>query len=347
MKPGKITIKDIARHLNISTATVSRAMRGMHDIHPDTRKAVLDLAKEWDYQPNLMALNLVKSKTKTLGVIVPNLNYYYFSEVLSRIEDAAHAKGYSVLIGQSKESFEREKKNVEDLMHGQVDGLIISLSRDTVDVEHLQHLQRRGIPLVFFDRHTDLIEAPAVIVDNSKAAHKGVCHLIENGYKRIAYMAGPPNLLISNQRLTGYKDALSEAGLDFHEHYVLHNDYMPETTRANVLSLLQLPAPPDAILCVSDRIAFTTIHQIKVSGRKVPEDIGIVSFNDDPMCALFTPSLTSVAQPIEDIGNQTVQLLIRQIKLQQTGEGLPSELVVLPTQLMIRESSRRRLPMGN
>jgi DNA-binding LacI/PurR family transcriptional regulator len=342
MKSGKVTIKDIARHLNVSTATVSRALRDMHDIHPDTKKAVLDLAKEWDYQPNQMALNLVKSKTKTLGVIVPNLNYYFFSEVLSHIEDAAHAEGYSVLIGQSKESFDREKNNVEDLMHGQVDGVIISLSRETTEVEHLQHLQRRGIPLVFFDRHTDLVEAPSVIVDNRKAAKNAVDHLIENGYKRIAYLAGPTNLLISNQRLMGYQDALREAGFDFFAHHLLHNDFTPEKTCANVKALLDMADPPDALLCVSDRIAFTAIHFIKTSGRKVPDDVGVVSFNDDPMCALFTPSLTSVAQPISDFGKQTVQLLLRQIKLQQIGEALPPETVVLPTELKIRESSVRR-----
>jgi DNA-binding LacI/PurR family transcriptional regulator len=342
MKPHKVTIKDIARHLNISTATVSRAMRDMHDIHPDTRKAVLDLAREWDYQPNQMALNLVKNKTKTLGVIVPNLNYYFFSEVLSCIEDAAHAEGYSVLIGQSKESFEREKTNVQDLTHGQVDGVIISLSRETTTVEHLQRLQRKYIPVVFFDRHSDQMNAPSVIVDNLDAARKGVQHLIDNGYRRIAYMAGPPNLLISNQRLMGYQDALREAGLTFREEYVLHNDYLPETTRLNIATLLKLNEPPDALLCVSDRISFTAIHTIKESGRRVPDDIGVVSFNDDPMCALFTPTLTSIAQPIEGFAKQTVQQLLRQIKLLQIGEELPAETVVLPTELKIRESSVRK-----
>jgi DNA-binding LacI/PurR family transcriptional regulator len=341
MNSRKVTIKDIARHLNISTATVSRAMRDMHDIHPDTRKAVLDLAREWDYQPNQMALNLVKSKTKTLGVIVPNLNYYFFSEVLSCIEDAAHAEGYSVLIGQSKESFEREKTNVKDLTHGRVDGVIISLSRETSDVDHLQRLLERGIPIVFFDRHSDQIEASKVIVDNREAARNGVCHLIDNNYKKIAYLAGPRNLLISNQRLLGYKDALVESGLDFRDQYVLHNDYLSATTQANINILLQLAEPPDAILCVSDRIAFTAIHFIKKSGLTVPDDIGVVSFNDDPMCGLFTPSVTSIAQPIEEFGKQIVQQMMRQIKLQQMGEVLPAETIVLPTELKVRESSVR------
>jgi DNA-binding LacI/PurR family transcriptional regulator len=341
MKPYKVTIKDIAKELKISTATVSRALRDMYDVHADTKKAVLELAKEWDYQPNQIALNLVSNKTKTLGVIVPNLNYYFFSEVLSRIEDIAHAKDYSVLIAQSKESFEQEKTNILDLTHGRVDGVIISLSRETVNIAHLERLQQRNIPIVFFDRYSDELEAPRVIVDNHEAAHKCVKHLVDNGYQKIAFMAGPPNLLISNQRIAGYRASLVENQLEVRDDYVLYNDYLPETTRLNVASLLQLPDEPDAIICVSDRIAFTTLHALKVSGKRVPLDVGVVSFNDDPMCSLFTPTLTSVAQPIEDIAKQTVEQLLQQIKRVHANEALSSEVIVLPTELKVRESSVR------
>jgi DNA-binding LacI/PurR family transcriptional regulator len=341
MKPHKVTIKDIAKELKISTATVSRALRDMYDIHPETKRIVLELAKEWDYTPNQMALNLVKNKAKTLGVIVPNLNYFFFSEVLSRIEDAAQMEGYSVLIGQSKESIEREKTNVLDLAQGQVDGVIISLSRETTNIEHLERLQRRNIPIVFFDRYSDQLQAPRVIVDNREAAHKCVKHLTENGYRKIAYMAGPPNLLISNQRMDGYRVALSEAGLEVRDDYILHNDYLPETTRSNITSLLQLSDIPDALLCVSDRIAFTAIHTLKISGKRVPQDVGVVSFNDDPMCSLFTPTLTSIAQPIEDIAKQTVRQLLHQIKLVHGNEMPSAETIILPTALKVRESSVR------
>jgi DNA-binding LacI/PurR family transcriptional regulator len=204
-------------------ATVSRALRDLPDIHPDTKKLVLDLAQELDYQPNVLATSLVKSKTKTLGLIVPDLGYYFFSTVVKAIEDAAIAAGYSLLIAQTQESFERELTNIQNLSRSQVEGIIISLSRETVNFEHLTRLQRRGIPLVFFDRDSEEIDASKVMVDNEQSAYEAVKHLIENGCKRIAFLAGPKNVSVSNQRRLGYLRALGEAGIEADANLIINH----------------------------------------------------------------------------------------------------------------------------
>jgi len=209
----QVTIKDIAKRLNISVATVSRALRDLPDIHPDTKKMVVDLALELDYQPNVLATSLVKSKTKTLGVIVPDLGYYFFSTILKSIEEAAILAGYSLLITQTQESYERELINIQNLSRGQVEGIIISLSRETVNLDHLTRLQKRGIPLVFFDRDSDEIHASKVMVDNEQSAYEAVKHLLLAGCKRIAFLAGPKNVSVSNQRISGYLRALAESGV--------------------------------------------------------------------------------------------------------------------------------------
>ena len=201
MKPTQVTIKDLAKHLGISVATVSRALRDSSEISAETKRSVMELAKAWDYEPNQLAMNLVKSRTKTIGVIVPSLGYYFNSATIIGIEDAAIEKGYSILIAQSGELYQRELTNIQNLSRGQVDGFLISLSRETTDYEHFKRLQRKGIPLVFYDRICEEIETSKVVVDNEKAAYEATKHLIEQGYYRVAFLAGPKNVLLSNLRI--------------------------------------------------------------------------------------------------------------------------------------------------
>ena len=222
MKNTPVTIKDIARSLNISISTVSRALRGLPEIHPDTRNAVVKLAEELDYQPNQLAKNLAKSRTKTIGVIVPNLSYHFFSAMLNSIEEAALQAGYSVLVCQSNESYLREITNIQNLQRSQVEGFIISLSRDTDNYEHVERLARKNVPLVLFDRYAESIDVSKVIVDNEAAAFKATEHLIENGCQRIGFLAGPARLLLSNQRIKGYQAALAKHNLLVGDQYVLH-----------------------------------------------------------------------------------------------------------------------------
>ncbi|MCU0393328.1 MAG: LacI family transcriptional regulator [Thermoflexibacter sp.] len=339
MKTTQITIKDIAKQLNISVSTVSRALRGMPEINPETRKAVIELAEKLDYQPNQLAKNLAKSSTKTIGVIVPNLSYYFFSAVLNSIEEAAMQAGYSVLVCQTNESRAKEVINIQNLMRGQVEGLLISLSRETDDCEHIHKLLQKNVPLVLFDRYMNDLDASKVIVDNHTAAFKATEHLIENQCDRIGFLAGPPHLLISNQRLSGYKAALEKHGIAFDSRYVFHCDYTKENAINQTLAMMELHPAPNGIFTVSDRVALATIFALKSKGYRIPQDVAIVSFNNEPVCEFLTPSLSSISQPIDTIGKESVRLLLEQIESKE--DQLPKKISILETDLVIRESSVR------
>ena len=342
MKNTPVTIKDIARQLSVSISTVSRALRDMPEIHPETRSAVLRLAEELDYQPNQLAKNLAKSRTRTIGVIVPNLSYYYFSAMLNSIEEAALQAGYSVLVCQTNESYLREKTNIQNLLRSQVEGFIISLSRDTDTYEHVERLTRKNIPLVFFDRYAESINVSKVIVDNHAASFKATEHLIENGCRRIGMLAGPTQLTISNERVAGYRAALDKYGLSLGEQYICHCDYTQENTIMQTLMLMSMPQPPDGVVVISDRMAYSAVFAMKQKGIRIPEDVAIVSFNNEPVSALFSPSLTSISQPIQEMGTETVRLLLRE--LDSTEEFVPKETKVMETQLIVRASSLRGGP---
>lgn len=335
----QVTIKDLARHLNISVATVSRAMRDMPEIKAETRDAVLKLAKEWDYQPNLLATNLVKNRTKTIGVIVPDLAYHFFASVIKGIEEEAIARGYSLLLTQTSELYERELTNVQNLSRGQVEGFIVSISQETTDFEHLKRLQRKGIPLVFFDRDADEIDVPKVMVDNVGAAYEATKHLIENGSKRIAFLAGPSNVTVSNLRQSGYEKAIQDSGLDLDESLVVHGNYNLQQAIELTNELFELKNPPDGLVVVSDRLAVGAIVALRKKNIRIPEDVAIVSFNDEPICTIVTPTLSSVSQPTFEMGKMAITLLINQI---ENPDSLDKpEVKVFKTELKIRESSLR------
>lgn len=341
MKNKATTIKDIARVLNVSISTVSRALRGMEEIHPDTRHAVLRVAEEMDYQPNQLAKNLVKSRTKTIGVIFPNLSYSYFSSMLNSIEEAAMQVGYSVLVAQTNESYLRETVSIQNLMRSQVEGFVLSLARDTANFDHIERLVKKNVPLVLVDRTADISSVSRVIVDNQAAAFKATQHLIEQGCRRIGFLAGPAELTLSQQRIEGYLAAAAQYGIVAGEQYVRHCDYTHENTILQALALMSLPQPPDGIVTISDRIAFPALYAMQQKGINVPQDIAVVSFNNEPFSAFFSPALSSINQPITEMATETVRLLLRQI---ESTEAVSCETKVFDTQLIIRQSSLR---MGN
>lgn len=335
----QVTIKDLARHLNVSVATISRALRDMPEIKPETRQAVLQLAKEWDYQPNILATSLVKSRTKTIGVIVPDLAYHFFASVIKGIEAEAIARGYSLLLTQTSELYERELINVQNLSRGQVEGFIISLSQETVDLDHLKRLQRKGIPLVFFDRDAQELDVSKVMVDNVGAAYEATKHLIDNGCERIAFLAGPQSVTVSNQRLEGYENALKDHGFQIDTSLIVHGEYALSKAVEVTHHLMNLENRPDGFIVVSDRLAVGAISALKSRNIKIPEEVAVVSFNDEPICTIITPTLSSVAQPTMDIGKNATALLIDQIE-DRLGTFKP-DIQILKTQLVVRESSQR------
>ncbi|SDY61491.1 LacI family DNA-binding transcriptional regulator [Hymenobacter psychrophilus] len=332
------TIKDIARELGVSITTVSRAMRDFPDVNPQTRQAVLDMARQLDYQPNQVALSLVTSHTNSIGVIVPNLDYF-FATAVRGIDELAIEAGYTVLTCQSNESYGREITNTQRLMNGRVDGLIVSLSSETSNVDHFRRLLQRSVPMVFFDRVGTDLEATKVMLDNYDGAVQAVSHLYEQGCRRIAYLAGPASLSISNQRKKGYLGTLEKYGLSVREELIVHCPFDQAHAYRATLALLDGPERPDAIFAISDRIAVGALLALRERGVAVPEEVALVGFNDEPVAALLTPALSSVGQPAFEMGRLAAQLFIEQMN---SDELMPPKTELLKPRLVVRESSLKR-----
>jgi DNA-binding LacI/PurR family transcriptional regulator len=333
----QVTIKDIAKRLNVSISTVSRALKDHPRIGAGTKARVLELARELDYQPNVLSLNLLNNRSNTIGIIVPKISYHFYSLAISGIEEVAIKAGYTIMICQSNESFAREVANTQDLTYSRVAGLIVSQAGGTQSHAHFQRVVDRGIPLIFFNRVCEELEVPKVIVDNYRAAYTAVEHLVEQGCRRIALLAGPSGLHISNQRLLGYLDALRTNGLPLREELISHSDFTHEEATRQTKALLGLPEPPDGIFAVSDRLAISAMTVVKARGLKIPEEVALVGFNNDPVASLVSPSLSSVDQDAFEIGKTAAQLFFSHL-----GAGPSAETRTIRTRLVVRESSDRR-----
>lgn len=336
MKKSQVTIKDIAKKLNISPSTVSRALRDHPDISTQTKKRVNSLAEELDYQPDSIAQSLKKRRTNLIGVIVPEIKHNFFSAAISGIEEVAYRAGYAIIVSQSNESYDRECVNVRALISNRVAGLLISISQTTEISDHFKLLERQGIPFVFFDRVCEDIEASKVVVDDFHGAFKAVEHLINSGYKRIAHIAGPKHLSISQCRLNGYLSALNKYKIQYNENYVVHGGLNEEDGIKGFQKLLKLDKLPDALFAVNDPVAIGAFEKIKEHGLKIPGDIALVGFSNNPITALIEPPLTTVSQPAYEVGKRAAKLLMEQIK---SGENFIPRKEVLRTELIIRDST--------
>jgi len=338
MRSNQITIKDIARILSISASTVSRALKDHPDINVDTKKAVNELAHKLKYQPNAVALSLKNSRSNTIGVIIPEIVHYFFSSVISGIEDVASQKGFTVIICQSNESYDREVANARTLLSHRVDGILVSISKNTLSFEHLLDIQEGGIPLVFFDRIAPEINADQVIIDDMEASYKATRHLIETGRKRIAHFAGPQSLLIGRDRLQGYLNALSEAGIPIDNRLIIEADNF-EKARNAVIEMLDAEIVPDGIFAVNDLTAIGAMQTIQKRGYKIPGDISIIGFSDGSFSGITDPNLTSVDQHGYEMGTTAAEILFNRI-LSSEEKYIP-EIKVLQADLIIRGSSVR------
>lgn len=333
------TILDIAKALNISKSTVSRALQGHEDIKKQTREAVLKMARELDYQPNLVAKSLVKSKTNTIGIIVPEFMNSFFPTVIIGAQEIASESGYNVIICQSQESVKTEIANTQVLLASRVDGVIISMTRETRKFDHFRLFERHGIPIVFFNRVCEKIDASRVLVNDYEGAYQAVEHLILNGYRRIAHISGPSNLRLSQNRLKGYLDALKKYKLPVRDNLVIHYDLTLENARSSAEKLLSQRNPPDAIFCVNDPAAIQALLYAKQKGIRVPDDLGIVGFSDDPISSIIEPQLTTIKQPVRDMGRVAMRVLLEQIA-KGAGHYTPVH-TILTTSLIVRASSVR------
>jgi DNA-binding LacI/PurR family transcriptional regulator len=331
------TIKDLARELKLSPSTVSRALRNHPDISPKTKKRVAMLADKLDYHPDSIAQSLQTKKTKTIGVIVPEIKQPFFASAINGIEELAYAAGYTIIVCQSNETADREVLVTRSLGSHRVAGLLVSLSRSTENLDHFKILQRRGVPIVFFDRVSHDIEASKVVVDDYKGAFDVVEHLIKSGYQRIAHLAGPKNLSISKFRLKGYMDALQQGNLSFNASMVIYGGLDDTDGIIGFQKLLNLKPLPDAIFAVNDPVATGAFVMIKEHGMKIPDDIALAGFSNTYMTSLLDPPLTTVEQPSYEIGKTAAQLLMEQIN--SNNEKFSPKFVVLKTHLIVRGST--------
>lgn len=332
------TIKDIAQALNVSISTVSRALRGQPDIHPDTKKAVLALAEQMDYCPNKAALTLAGGHTQTIGVLVPNLDYF-FATAVKGIDEEALKAGYTVMVCQSNESYERELINTRRLHESRVDGFIMSISSETSNTAHLQRLCSRGVPFVFFDRDTADIIAPKVLLNNRQGGFLATDHLIRQGCRRIAFLGGPPGLSISSQRFEGYRAALEQHGYAIDPSLIIHAAFSREQAYLSTIELLNKGLQPDGIFAVSDRMAIGAMLAIREKGLTMPRDIALVGFNNEPLTDLLIPSISSIDQPAFKMGKTAAQLLLSRL----SGHQCEFEDIRIEPRLIVRESSLRRV----
>ena len=337
MNKGQVTIKDIARELGISPSTVSKALKGHPDISSSTKKAVRELVERWNYIPDPIALSLKSGQSKTIGVIVPEIVHYFFSTVISGIEDLAYDSGYHVMFCQSNESYEREVKAVDTLLSSRVDGILVSLCKVTSRFDHFRKIGRAGVALVFFDRICDEIETDRVIVDDEAGAYEATKHLIETGCKNIIHLSGPQNLMIGKNRKQGFARALQEYNFPSPESNVFKCDTSAEA-RIIVPEILKRKNPPDGIFAVNDLTAAEAMRIVKQNGFRVPDDISIVGFTSGIMSDLTDPPLTSIEQHGYLVGNEAVKLLINNIEKRSEGHF---QTKVIKTELVVKGSTRK------
>lgn len=336
------TIKDIARELQVSSSTVSRALKDYPGISDETKRKVKEMAEKLHYRPNAIALSLRKSRSFTIGVIIPEVVHFFFSTVISGIEEVAFSRGYNVILTQTNEKLAREKSSIDTMLSNQMDGFLVSYSKETTDFTHFSKLLNQGYPIVFFDRVPEIPGAIHVIVNDYAGAYDATKHLIQQGYSRIVHLAGPSNLKISQERIRGYKDALKEFGISFLPELVVEcTQGTDEEAQKITAQLLQSIAPrPDAFFANNDLAAMGAIQACKNAGFSVPQEIGVVGFSNWQFCSIVDPSLSSVAQNGFQIGAAATEILLDWIE-KKTDPKTIEPSVVLETELLVRKSSTR------
>lgn len=332
-----ITIKDIAKALNLSTSTVSRALRDSYEINPETKKLVIEYAKKVNYKPNPIALSLQGSNSKAIGVIVPVIANNFFAETINGIEEIAYSRGYHVVIFQTNESFEREVISVESAIARRVDGLLISLSGETTTVSHLKELQAKGLPLVMFDRVSDEIDTFKVISDNFEGAFKATEHLIQTGRSVIAEITSLPWLSITQERLAGYRAALEKHGIRYDGSYIKFCGFEEIEAGQAIDELMGKNPKPQAIIMGSDRLALSCLRALKERNIRIPEDIALIGFTNLNVADRLDPPLSTVVQSAFEIGQAAVNLLIDLIE--KKNKAFDYQTFKLNTTLFVRNSS--------
>ncbi len=338
----QITIKDIAKALNLSNSTVSRALKSSYQISEATQKLVKEYAAKHSYRPNVLAQSLKSRKSKSIGIIFPSMANNFFGEVMNGIESIANKRNYQVIIVQTHESFDRELENLHQMMLRSVDGLLISFSTETTDISYVQQLLDQGFPVIFIDRTVAPANTHCVVADNVVGSYKVTRHMLQQGFRRIAHITSSSNVSITVERLQGYYQALTESNIPVNEDYIKYCRYGgmkdDEVERA-VEELFAMDQPPQAIITASDRITIKCFSDLKKRGISIPGDVALAGFSNFSAPELFDPALTTVKQPAFEMGKTAVELLLGMIESKQKVTRF--ETKVLPTELLIKKSSLR------
>jgi LacI family transcriptional regulator len=336
---GAVNIKQLAKQLNLSISTVSRALNDSYDISPQTRKKVLELAKKLNYQPNPHASSLRRNNSKTIAVVVPEIANNFFALAINGIQSAAREKGYHVLIYVTNESDKIESESLKHLQNGRVDGLLISVSNKTVNEESLIRIQEQGIPLVFFDRVRDEFDTAKVTTDDFESGFKAAEHLIQQGCKKIAYLQISKSLSIGMNRMNGYLEALKKFNLPQDKKLIIDCIDDKEKNYASIETLLKSKDRPDGIFASVEHLAITSYQVCRNLKLNIPRDVKIISFSNLEAASLLNPSLTTITQPAFDIGKEAAAILLK--ALTKKGFKLTNTKLVLSSTLIPRESTAK------
>lgn len=335
----EITIYDIAASLNLSSATVSRGLKDHPAIRKETKKRILEKAKEMGYRHNLFASNLRRNRTNTIGVIVPRLNSYFMSSVISGIEKVANESGYNLVISQSLEAQKKEIASIKTMFNSRVDGLLISLAYDTEDDSHFKIILDKNIPLIFFDRVFEHPLCTSVVIDNYAAGYAMTEHLIQQGCKRLVHITANLKRNVYADRLRGYKQALADHGIPFDEKLIFVNNLGEDASMEAINAVLQMDPLPDGIFCSNDSSAVICVRELKKAGIKIPEQVAVAGFNNEPISTVIEPNLTTINYPGHEMGEVCASILIRKLAKPDHAD---LNRVVLRHRLIIRESSMKR-----
>ena len=334
------TIYDLARQLNLSPSTISRALQDSPAISRSTKQKILKLAADLGFRTNTYASRLRSKRSSTIGAIVPYIDSFFISSVIGGIETVVSSKGYNLLINQSLESYEKEVKNVQTMYNSRIDGLIISLAANTPNTGHLKPFFERNVPVVFFDRVDNTINCPQYIIDNFNAGYKATAHLIEQGCKNIVYVSG--NLLrnVYSDRMEGYRQALSDHSLPFNKKNIYISKLDLEAGKEIAQKLLKSNSKVDGIFIANDKCAIGCMTVLKNAGLRIPDDIAIVGFNNDPITVLVEPGLSTVDYPGRQMGIRVANDLIGLFS--NSSDKKINLKTIIPSELIVRESSLRK-----
>ncbi len=331
-----ITIKDIAKELGISISTVSRALKDNPDIKEETRKKVQEYAKSHNYKPNIMAMNLRNQRSNIIGVIMPQFVHYYFSSILSGIENIAAQKGYQIIIAQSSDQYRKEVDIVHSFIESRVCGVIASLAKETTKYTHYQELIDNGIPVIFYDRICTGINTEKVVVDDYAGSFAAVEYLIQTGCKRIFFYSAPLNLEISKNRRNGYLDAMKKYHIPVEDSMIKICDTR-EQAIAITPNLLEMGNRPDAFFAINDDTASGILYACKQSGLKVPDEVSICGFTDSFIAVSTDPKLTTVEQRGFEVGQNAIEILLEKL------DGKPEDTIqnrIVRTNLVVRGTTK-------